>query len=605
MTQHRKSTRRINRVAILAIAFVAALSVAGALDAQRTALAATNAAPASSITTAKPVVGEPILINALDAELQRAMSSLGTDGAAAQQPKPYFLSYSVDDATSVSIAAEYGAITNSNQIRVRSVDVQVRLGSPAEDNTHGDHRNSALTTLPLPLTDDRDAIARSLWYATNRGYARALDGYLKVKTEQQVRAKEEDASADFSVEQPQTDLLPSPPALVVDRAAWEQRLREISKLFAQFPDVFADQVEFQASNETDYFVSSEGARVATPSHVARLVIMARTRAADGMDLFRVETFEAESAARLPDQKTIADKAIEMAKNLEALRVAPVTEPFSGPAILSGRASAVFFHEVLGHRLEGQRQRGDEEGETFTKMLGKPILPEFLSVADDPTLTTFQGTSLSGHYDFDDEGQAARRVELIQNGVLKTFLMSRQPIASFAHSNGHGRSESGHMPTGRQGNLIVTSSKSVPESELRNMLIAEAKKQGKAYGLYFEDISSGFAVTTRRSPQAFQVIPLVVYRVYVDGRPDELVRGVSIVGTPQAALNSIMATGDKQEIFNGICGAESGSIPVSAVAPAMLVSQIETQRQAQGSARPPILPPPGAPVAELRSQKGAN
>jgi predicted Zn-dependent protease len=184
-------------------------------------------------------------------------------------------------------------------------------------------------------------------------------------------------------------------------------------------------------------------------------------------------------------------------------------------------------------------------------------------------------------------------------------MSRQPIASFAQSNGHGRAESGHMPTGRQGNLIVTSSKSVPESELRNMLIAEAKKQGKAYGLYFEDISSGFAVTTRRSPQAFQVIPLVVYRVYVDGRPDELVRGVSIVGTPQAALNSIMATGDKQEIFNGICGAESGSIPVSAVAPAMLVSQIETQRQAQGSARPPILPPPGAPVAELRSQKGAN
>ena len=336
------------------------------------ARAASNAAPASSAAAAKPVADETVLINALDAELQRAMSSLGADGAAAaQQPKPYFLSYAVDDATAVSIAAEYGAITSSNQGRVRSVDVQVRLGSPAEDNTHGDHRNSALTTLPLPLTDDRDAIARSLWYATNRGYARALDGYLKVKTEQQVRAKEEDTSADFSVEQPQTDLLPPAPALVVDRAAWEQRLREISKLFAQFPDVFADQVEFEASNETDYFVSSEGARVDTPSHVARLVIVARTRAADGMDLFRDETFEAESAARLPDQKTIADKAIEMAKNLEALRVAPVTEPFNGPAILSGRASAVFFHEVLGHRLEGQRQRGDEEGETFTKMLGKP------------------------------------------------------------------------------------------------------------------------------------------------------------------------------------------------------------------------------------------
>jgi predicted Zn-dependent protease len=591
---------------ILSAASVAALLIAGVFAPARKALAASSAAPPNSATAAKPVAGEPALVNALDAELKRAMSSLGTDGAAAaQQPKPYFLSYAVDDAASVSIAAEYGAITNSNQSHVRSVDVQVRLGSPAEDNTHGDHRNSALTTLPLPLTDDRDAIARSLWYATNRGYARALDGYLKVKTEQQVRAKEEDTSADFSVEQPRTDLLPPAPALLVDRAPWEQRLREISKLFAQFPDIFADQVEFQASSETDYFVSSDGARVATPSQSARLVIVARTRAADGMDLFRAETFEAESAAHLPDQKTIAEKAIEMATNLEALRVAPVTEPFNGPAILSGRASAVFFHEVLGHRLEGQRQRGDEEGQTFTKLLGKPILPSFLSVADDPTLTAFQGTTLSGHYDFDDEGQAARRVDLIKDGVLETFLMSREPIASVSHSNGHGRSESGHMPTGRQGNLIVTSSKSVPESELRQMLIAEAKKQGKAYGLFFEDISSGFAVTTRRSPQAFQVIPLVVYRVYVDGRPDELVRGVSIVGTPQAALNSIMATGDKQEIFNGICGAESGSIPVSAVAPAMLVSQIETQRQAQGTARPPILPPPGAPAAELRSEKGAN
>jgi TldD protein len=357
--------------------------------------------------------------------------------------------------------------------------------------------------------------------------------------------------------------------------------------------VFYNNVALEATTETDYFVSSEGAKVATPNHVARLVIVARTRAADGMDLFRAETFEADEVAHLPDQKALLDKTAAMAKNLEALREAPVTEPFNGPAILSGRASAVFFHEVLGHRLEGQRQRGDDEGQTFTKLLGKQILPTFLSVSDDPTLAEFQGTSLSGHYSYDDEGQRARRVDLIKDGVLDTFLMSRLPIASFSNSNGHGRAETGHMPTGRQGNLIVTSSRTVSDAELREMLKAEAKKQGKAYGLYFEDISSGFAVTTRRSPQAFQVIPLVVYRVYVDGRPDELVRGVSIVGTPQAALNRILATNDKQDIFNGICGAESGSIPVSAVAPAMLVSEIETQRQAQGTARPPILPPPGA------------
>ena len=178
------------------------------------------------------------------------------------------------------------------------------------------------------------------------------------------------------------------------------------------------------------------------------------------------------------------------------------------------------------------------------------------------------------------------------------------MASFASSNGHGRAETGKMPTGRQGNLIVTSTKTVSDAELREMLKAEAKKQGKAYGLYFEDISSGFAVTTRSSPQAFQVIPLVVYRVYVDGRPDELVRGVSIVGTPQAALSRILVTDDKPDIFNGECGAESGTVPVSAVAPAMLVGEIETQRQAQGTARPPILPPPTVKQANV-SLPGGN
>ncbi len=541
-------------------------------------------------------------MQAMEAELHRAMDELGKaikpvnssgdrGSTALTVQRPYFLSYSVADAESVSINAQYGAITSSNVAHSRTADVQVRLGSPLLDNTHDAHRTSALTTLPLPLSDDRTAIERSLWFATNRGYGKALDALEKVKTEQQVRAKEEDSSADFSAEKPEDTILPAEPALTVDRVAWESRLREISGIFRAYPHIFYDMAALQASHETDYFVSSDGTKVAAPNQAARLIVVARTRAADGMDLFRDETFEADSTGNLPAQEKVLAETVAMAKNLDELRIAPVTEPYSGPAILSGRAAAVFFHEVLGHRLEGQRQRGDEEGQTFTKLLGKPILPSFLSVADDPTLTNFNGYPLSGHYLFDDEGQPARRVQLVDDGVLKTFLMSRLPVASFAQSNGHGRAESGKMPTGRQGNLIVTSTKTVSDAQLREMLKAEARKQGKAYGLYFEDISSGFAVTTRRSPQAFQVIPLVVYRVYVDGRPDELVRGVSIVGTPQAALNNIVATGDRQDIFNGLCGAESGTVPVSAVAPAMLVSSIETQRQAQGTARPPIVEPP--------------
>ena len=574
--------------------------------------------------TQQPV---PVVLEAMTGELHRAFTSLGkspsavspasspappaipvadaTSAASADEPlQPYFLSYTVRDTNYVSVRALYGALAESSAGRTRSADIQVRVGDPKLDNTHGTHRGSAVNSLQLPLGDDRAALARSLWLATNTGYGNALDNYLRVQTEAEVRAKEEDTSPDFSQQAAQNHIGAVAPSIVIDHAAWEQRVRELSRIFRDYPDVYENMVFLTVQNETDYFASSEGSQIVASHLQARIVAVAVTRAVDGMDLFREQTFEAETIDGLPTQAVLASAVRDLGKSLEALRKAPVTEPFDGPAILSGRAAAVFFHEVLGHRLEGQRQRGDEEGQTFTKDVGKPILPDFLSVADDPTVDNFGSTWLSGSYQYDDEGQKAERVDLIQGGVLKTFLMSRLPIASFGASNGHGRAESGHVPTGRQGNLIVTSTKSIPDSELRQQLIDEAKKQGKPYGLYFEDISSGFAVTQRSSPQAFQVIPLVVWRVYVDGRSDELVRGVSIVGTPLAAMKSIIATGDKSEVFNGECGAESGTIPVSAVAPAMLLSTIETQRQPQGTARPPILLIPGDD-SQAPATKGAQ
>ena len=556
--------------------------------------------PVSSGASVKDAAPDSsFLLDTMTGELQRAFTSLGKPGPnrkdADKQLPPYFLSYSVADATSVSIRAQYGALADSSSNHVRVADVQMRIGDPKLDNTHGNHRASAVNSMQLPLGDDHAALARTLWLATNAGYGSALDNFLRVKTEAQVRAREEDTSPDFSQEAPQVSISKPAPPVAVDSAAWEQRVKALSAVFREYPDVYQNLAMLTVQNETDYYASSEGSRVIAPHVQARVVVFAMTRADDGMDLFRAQTFEAETADGLPSQESMEAAVRDLGKSLEELRKAPVTEPFDGPAILSGRASAVFFHEVLGHRLEGQRQRGDEEGQTFTKELNKEVLPPFLSVADDPTVTTFDNTWLSGSYTYDDEGEKARRVELIQNGVLKTFLMSRLPIASFAASNGHGRAQTGRMPTGRQGNLIVTSTKTETEADLKKQLIEEAKKQGKPYGLYFEDISSGFAVTTRSAPQAFQVIPLVVYRVYVDGRPDELVRGVSIVGTPLAAMKRIVATSDKPEVFNGECGAESGTVPVSAVAPAMLVSEIETQRQQQGTQRPPILPIPGAPA----------
>jgi predicted Zn-dependent protease len=393
--------------------------------------------------------------------------------------------------------------------------------------------------------------------------------------------------------------------LGVNVPEWEDRVRKYSSYFRAYPEVYDSQVFFQGQTAGFRFASSEGSRLAEPSRMLRLVIEATTRASDGMDLLRVETYQGEKPSDLPSETAVHAAIEKMAADLKALRAAPMAEPFAGPALLSGRAAAVFFHEVLGHRLEGHRQRDEEEGQTFTKKVGQQVMPDFLSVVDDPTVGAMEGKSLSGAYAYDDEGQPAERVELIQKGVLRNFLMSRVPIKNFSKSNGHGRAQPGLMPTGRQGNLIVTSTNTAKEGDLRQKLIEEVKKQGKPYGLYFEDVQGGFTLTQRGLPQAFQVLPVIVWRVYPDGRPDELVRGVDIVGTPLAALNRILVTGDVQHVFNGICGAESGSVPVSAVAPAMLFSEIEVQKREHSHERPPILPPPGFETPPAGSGKAVT
>jgi predicted Zn-dependent protease len=361
-------------------------------------------------------------------------------------------------------------------------------------------------------------------------------------------------------------------------------------------------------NAKERMVNSEGTAIVSPSFSTRLIMEAQTRADDGMDLLRVETFQVPSASGLPSEADLLAKVEKMAQDLKDLRKAPIAEPYDGPALLSGRAAAVFFHEVLGHRLEGHRQRDEEEGQTFTKKIGQEVLPKFLSVTDDPTLREMNGLKLAGNYDYDDEGTPAQKVEVIKDGVLKNFLISRMPIKGFSQSNGHGRKQPGLMPTGRQGNLIVTSTQTTPEAQMRQKLIDEVKKQNKPFGLYFDDIQGGFTLTTRSLPQAFQVLPVIVYKIYADGRPDELVRGVDIVGTPLAALTRIITTSDQQHVFNGVCGAESGQVPVSAIAPAMLFSEMEVQKRQHSHERPPILPPPGfedTAAAKNDDAKAAN
>ena len=540
---------------------------------------------------------DDLLLATMEKELHRGQSEL-----AKQDPAPYFASYNVTDGESLVILSAQGGILTSTRARHRAADVSMRIGAPALDNTHDQERVSGITSGQLPQRDDPDAIARVLWKLTYEQYRKACEAYTTVKTKTAVRAKDEDDSPDFSEEKPSTYTDKTPSVAFPEQKAWEELARRYSASFRRYPQVEESLVFLYAEKSHNYLVSTEGTKIVTADAIFRIMIEAETRADDGMQLMRVETFQFSDPAKFPSEAEVAATAKQMAQDLSALHAAPLAEPYSGPALLSGRAAAVFFHEVLGHRVEGQRQRGRDEGQTFTKKVNEKILPDFLSVTDDPTLRTLGGTELSGFYRYDDEGSPASRVEVVKDGILKNFLMGRLPVKNFSSSNGHGRAQSGLMPVGRQGNLIVTSSKTIPDAQLRSRFIEEIKKQGKPYGLYFEDIQGGFTLTSRDLPQAFQVLPVIVWRVYADGHPDELVRGVDIVGTPLTVLSQIAATGDTTSVFNGICGAESGSVPVSAAAPAMLFTDMEVQKRKYGDARPPILPPPPGATDEKGGAK---
>ena len=538
------------------------------------------------------VFAQSPLTKILSAELDRNYSVLKQKG----DPAPYFMGYEVTDAETNAIVASGGAITGETARRGRLLDITVRVGAPKFDNyrrINGQIPRFTVTT-PLALDDDEAAIRQEAWLSTDRVYRNAAQRLIQIKADEKLRAAATDDSDDFSQEDPQTFFAATPP-LKFNAAEWTARLRKLSAEFRKYPGALNSDVTVEAERIAETLVTTEGARIEHGRLFSRVMVTTRGKAADGMDLTTMEDFQTDDPARLPKDAEILAAVQKAGKSLEDLLHAAPADPFVGPAILSGRAAGVFFHEIFGHRIEGHRQKDETEGQTFTKSVGSPVLPPFLSVIFDPTARQFENTMLNGYYLYDDEGVKAQRVAVVQDGVLKTFLMSRSPIKGFPHSNGHGRREPGAEVVSRQSNLFVESSKRVSDQELRRLLIEEVKKQNKPYGLFFDQVTGGYTTTARRGLQAFTVIPLVVYRIYPDGRPDELIRGVDIVGTPLASFSNILATSEKREVFNGICGAESGNVPVSAIAPALLVSSIEIQRKERSQDSPPYL---GRPEARL-------
>jgi TldD protein len=531
----------------------------------------------------------PSLLDILSDELQRNFNVLKQNG----DPAPYYMDYTVTDEESETLSATFGTIDSRSKDHLRYLDITLRVGAPQLDNYHSVNGQKGRFTRGevIPVDDVPDAIRRRVWLDTDRTYKLASRRLIEIKSNQEVKVKDADSSADFSSEPPAVYQEPPPPVGHLTEE-WAQHARQWSSDVANFPDVLNSNVSLSTERFSKYMVSTEGTKLLHGRDFVNLSIVARGKATDGMDLIALKDFQAADLAHLPPQAEIDAAAKRVGHNLADLVQAPAVEPFVGPAILSGRAAAVFFHEIFGHRIEGHRQKDESEGQTFTKAVGTSVLPSFLSVVFDPTRRTLDGIDLNGYYTYDDEGVKARPVTVVENGILKTFLMSRSPIDGVDHSNGHGRRQPGLEAVSRQSNLIVESKKQVSEQALRAMLIAEVKRQNKPYGLLFDEITGGYTTTQRRGLQAFTVIPLMVYRVFTDGRPDELVRGVDIVGTPLSSFAKILATSDKPEVFNGYCGAESGQVPVSASSPAILVSEIEIQKKQHSQDRPPFL---GRPI----------
>jgi len=542
------------------------------------------------------MTAQSLLLQTLKSEADRNLVELK------KQPIPaYYISYRVYDQTSHYISCSFGNLMQSVPNSQRFFNASVRVGNSEMDNTreikessergYADSNSSGYGT--LAIEDNPTAWRITLWQKTDALYVDATKRYEKVQANVAIKVSSDDQSPDFSIETRER-YVEKPLKFSdakFDPKIWEEKLKKYSAVFKENKDIISSSVFLNVDLTQKYFIDTEGAEIFENRLTFNMGISAMVKADDGMDLPLYKSYFAYDLKDFPsDEKIIAD-ARQISETLSKLRDAPIVESYSGPALLSGQAASVFFHEIFGHRIEGARLKKENDAQTFKKKVGEMVLPEDMSVIFEPQLKKSHGFSLNGQYIFDDEGVRGQRVEIVKNGKLTSFLISRTPIEGFPKSNGHGRGQIQLNTTTRQSNTIIESTNPKTEEELRAMMIEQLKIEGKPYGYYLDQVSGGFTMTGRYIPNAFNVAPLLVYRVYADGRPDEMVRGVDLVGTPLAMFSQIAACGTDYDIFNGTCGAESGGVPAASVSPSLYVKMVETQKKSRSQSQPPILPRP--------------
>ena len=513
------------------------------------------------------------LVNILRNEAQFYLDKLKD-----REEPAYCISCRVVDDKQTFLSSEFG-LSSSRTLHKRSLTPHVRVGNRQTDNYSKDYVFYNFShSFDLPLDSDNEyAIKEAIWTGMKKQYKEGKEAYQKYMTSRKTNKSDLDTIPSFA--QAPTEIYYEKPysekETAIDEIYFEKYLNDVSKIFKEYEELTTGNAALDYRIVRTTIVNTEGTVVAQNRKSFVVTMQATAKADDGTDCTLNESFFAYSADKLPNKAEMEEKARDLANRVMALSKAPVADAYAGPAILSGKAAAVLFHEVLGHRLEATRS--EFINNNLAGFQDKQMTSSSIQLYMDPTLKTYKGRDLDGFYLYDDEGVKAQRVQCIENGCLKQYLTSRTPAGEFNTSNGHARAEAGKNPSPRQSNLIVETTEPYSEAELRGMLIAELKRQGKEYGYFFRNVNGGF--TNRgsfRNTNLFNVNPTEVYKVFADGRKDQLVRGVTLIGTPLTVFTNIKAAGGESQVFSGYCGSVSGKVPVSGTSPYIYVSLIETQ-----------------------------
>lgn len=513
------------------------------------------------------------LVNILRNEAQFYLDKLKD-----REEPAYFISFRVVDEKQTFLSSEFG-LSSSRTLHKRSLTPHVRVGNRQTDNYSKDYVFYNFSrSFDLPLDSDNEyAIKEAIWTGMKKQYKEGKEAYQKYMTSRKTNKSDLDTIPSFA--QAPTEIYYEKPysekETAIDEIYFEKYLNDVSRIFKEYEELTTGNAALDYRIVRTTIVNTEGTVVAQNRKSFVVIMQATAKADDGTDCTLNESFFAYSADKLPNKAEMEEKARDLANRVMALSKAPVADAYAGPAILSGKAAAVLFHEVLGHRLEATRS--EFINNNLAGFQDKQMTSSSIQLYMDPTLKTYKGRDLDGFYLYDDEGVKAQRVQCIENGCLKQYLTSRTPAGEFNTSNGHARAEAGKNPSPRQSNLIVETTEPYSEAELRGMLIAELKRQGKEYGYFFRNVDGGF--TNRgsfRNTNLFNVNPTEVYKVFADGRKDQLVRGVTLIGTPLTVFTNIKAAGGESQVFSGYCGSVSGKVPVSGTSPYIYVSLIETQ-----------------------------